>query len=195
MECFADPAPRDYVARHATGNKCDFCGADSASVESAAIADHIRQCLKQAYEWQPGPLRSGTRRFNTAELLREKVHLELPRDSAGRLFRAISRGIGKGPWQEREQIMRLTNAWEQFREIFLRKRRFFLDAILRDYFDTSIEGFFQQIAYTAECRGLCVDIAKGASLYRARRQEPGSNFVNLANSAPLRRAGPCSRTA
>ena len=174
-ECFADPALREYAARHSSGRGCSFCGDNVPAAFLEDVAAHMRACLELAYGGTGGVARPGTPGFSTTRLLKESVTLELPRDPGGRLFRAICRGIGKGPWHEGDHSLRAAEEWRNFREIFLGKRRFFLDGVLRDSGRiATLEGFFQSIADTAERRGLCVEIEKGTPLYRARwQQTPG----------------------
>ena len=169
-ECFADSALDGFAARHATRRTCDFCGASAPSVDLKKMVAHIGLCLRRVYECEPADRHSSTDALKTSELLKDIVRLELPRDSAGALSRAICRGLGKVRWRERNRTKRMKDAWRNFREILLWKRRFFLDGILKDLRYATPEGFFQEIANTAEDRDLCVNLEKGTLLYRARWQ-------------------------
>jgi RES domain len=79
---------------------------------------------------------------------------------------------------------RVQSSWDQFREIFLRKRRFFLDGIGDQYPNLSPEGFFQHVADTAQKRGLCSELPARSMLYRLRRQKTPEQYRTVAELGP-----------
>ncbi len=79
---------------------------------------------------------------------------------------------------------RVQSSWDQFREIFLRKRRFFLDGIGSQYPNLSPEGFFQHIAETANKRGLRSELPAHSRLYRLRWQERPAQYRTVTELGP-----------
>jgi hypothetical protein len=193
-ECLEDEDLREFVSKHEdfSTDTCSFCGDSGDSVvvcKFAELMQHMSLCIEQEYDlaanclpwdgneggWQAAEY------WDTPDLLRDKIGLELPRDHDDRLFGAMCSYLEytdwcvKNPFGERP-LDRLRFDWDEFTLIAKHQTRFFLPSYRapRSRYELSErarpDGFLKAMGSAAQRLSVFSELECGAILFRVRYQ-------------------------
>ena len=199
--CFGDPDLKRFIRNIGGPRGCSFCGGHSAPTAPTAevsefIEERINTFFGRAVEQLPYESREGGYQgwhVNTYELLFEEIGLDLPRDSDGRLERALLDRIDDEAWCEFDWLQLeyhedLQSYWDSFSRAVKHGRRFFFHKIGRgddhDPIARSLNEFLSALGHLLDESGLVRTWPGGYRLYRARARQPGVRFETAAELGP-----------
>jgi len=208
--CFDDPHLARFIARKATGSKCDYCGESGKKVRAAPILDlidHILPLIEREYEDAefalPRDPETKDHMFpedilDAREMLELEIGLGLPRDHDGRLMDDIAGALPDQAWCRISPLatapaQTIGNSWDAFKTIIKHRRRFFFlqheDAALAEDMRFgeaayTVAELLAQIADFARRSGMIVPLAKGSLWYRSQAMAAGEKDFPAPRMGP-----------
>jgi hypothetical protein len=198
--CIYDDGIGAFISENAASETCSFCGAASDEPIAAPLSevvDYMQQCISRhyddpanwlSYDGAEGGYQGKT--FSTDDLLVGSIGLELPTDSNGQLYRAISYGLKNYLWCENNPyslnpIERLNFSWDHFCEVIKHMRRYFFLGERRE------DGELFNPAEVLDCifsfvesANLFVQLRSGTRFFRARYQPDGERYSTALELGP-----------
>jgi hypothetical protein len=203
--CFDDLHLKTFIKASLNARECDFCHCKGRKHDLAAplvaVAEVIIEAVQREYQFavdflgwdsaEGGYLGS---HWDSDDLLRDVIGLDLPKDADGRLFDVLVECLGDQEWCERDPYAlreddRLVGSWEHFcRAIKHERRYFFLREKETGHSDTSeylspgeVLSFIEGVV---EEHSLIKPVPSGALIYRARQQKHGEVFSSPCDLGP-----------
>ena len=190
--CIDDYALQQVLEENPEGEECDFCDVgspDEAVGSLRAVLDRMHERIPAEYGLAVNSLMyisaeggyQGTT-WDTWDLLRDELELELPRDGSGELFQAIVDGLGDETWCEADVALlpeadHLMASWASLCTLVKHGRRYFFLQHEYEHEDydpqptLSPSQILARVCEIAEREGLVRSLPTGTILYRARPQK------------------------
>jgi len=182
--------------------ECDFCGGSPAA-PLEVLVERISTCLGHWYDDAANHLMyitaeggyQGTT-YDTYDLLRDEVGLELTNDPDNELFQAILGGLDDWTWVHRNwatlaEAQRLLASWNKFCKTVRHGRRYFFMDVEPPSDDELAEGILsppqilEKVTDLVEELRLVRTLDVGTRLFRAREQLTGEHHcTSLALGPP-----------
>jgi len=203
--CFGDDTIKGFIKANTSHTECDFCGRQGDEQPIAAplvdVADLINDSIAREYQraveilpWDSGEGGYQGRHFDSYDLLRDEIGLELPNDD-GQLLQVLAECVGDEVWCERNPFSlredeKLVYSWERFSNLIKHERRYFFLYERRDRendYDREYLGpskLLQFIGETVRDFDLIKTIKQGSLTYRARHLKSGENLQSPHDLGP-----------
>lgn len=206
--CFADPDVISFIRANAKKRGCDFCDSEETirSIRFGDLIKYFKECINEFYDLAgdnlpPDKDRGGymwETTFDTDDLIREQIGLELPKDTKDRLHQAICDEIGYdddwcrkdplGPDRVDERMMQ----WSSFAHSIKHEARFFIPdlkiPIINEHNQQRFEILpfetLKEIGQLAHKLNLVKVHDAGTVLYRVRSQQNGRRFTTPEELGP-----------
>ena len=201
-DCIDEDGIRGFIAANAEAGQCSFCqGINDEPIAAPLddVGDYVNRCLRQEYgdalvelpfdseEWMyVGP------NWDSEDLLRDAVALELPNDQDGILFTELVGYLEDIKWCERNGLGLNDHEyarynWDYFCDVVMRQRRFFFLDIGPNPSEPEVFDpghILKNIFDFAEGAGLFTELAAGKQLYRARWEGSGAQLESPQELGP-----------